>query len=525
MLAAIRRAPSRVHRSDWSGCCARCQAERWALATGGMLARSCSGEHGERRFGEVWNLLAQAPGAASNWTNAEAERVSDPCKGLYPYALMRMLRRYRQLIVDEEVQDLRVSLADPAHRQSVFEKIIGLSWKQWPIALMRDLESTLTADLKPLVIAESGYHEERILAHLARDLFLNVHGYQGLQIEHAPWAFNRTVSDIARPLNEKEGGADIRVANQDSAEQPGDMDPQVIFRHLGYRAYANGSWLAKIESAVDTPAPIREWIQRVRASSLTQTELLDQESLPSRTWILMRGGPVNYEKTEFHLLFKFLRENFSHSNLGFDISSDEPSVSKDDPNDVFEDFIMGRRNVLMSGSIHDLLLEEFWIPINKTFVRIIDKNDFRDLSKFINRPRGQNVILFSDPCLSGCHPQPLAVVFRHAHGHSPAWQSSVPTIAPRVPATFSRRRGLRRLPGEGSLERRVCLPPLSAEEYLPLQQAVLSVQRLPFPARHRGRRHRTLPTQSFTPEPGSILHVGGVGNNRIGKLRSSAAKA
>ena len=53
--------------------------------------------------------------------------------------------------------------------------------------------------------------------------------------------------------------------------------------------------------------------------------------------------------------------------------------------------------------------------------------------------------------------------------------------------------------------------------HLPLQQAVLSVQRLPFPARHRGRRHRTLPTQSFTPEPGSILHVGGVGNNRIGK--------
>ena len=66
-----------------------------------------------------------------------------------------------------------------------------------------------------------------------------------------------------------------------------------------------------------------------------------------------------------------------------------------------------------------------------------------------------------DPCLSGCHPQPLAVVFGHAHGRSPAWQSSVPTIAPRVPATFSRRRGLRRLPGEGSLERRVCLPPLS----------------------------------------------------------------
>ena len=59
--------------------------------------------------------------------------------------------------------------------------------------------------------------------------------------------------------------------------------------------------------------------------------------------------------------------------------------------------------------------------------------------------------------------------------------------------------------------------------HLPFQQAVLSVQRLPFPARHRGRRHRTLPTQSFTPEPGSILHVGGVGNNRIGKDRTWTA--
>ena len=61
--------------------------------------------------------------------------------------------------------------------------------------------------------------------------------------------------------------------------------------------------------------------------------------------------------------------------------------------------------------------------------------------------------------------------------------------------------------------------------HLPFQQAVLSVQRLPFPARHRGRRHRTLPTQSFTPEPGSILHVGGVGNNRIGKDRWSRSAA
>ena len=31
------------------------------------------------------------------------------------------------------------------------------------------------------------------------------------------------------------------------------------------------------------------------------------------------------------------------------------------------------------------------------------------------------------------------------------------------------------------------------------------------------------PTQSFTPEPGSTLHVGGVGNNRIGKEHTCRA--
>ena len=97
-----------------------------------------------------------------------------------------------------------------------------------------------------------------------------------------------------------------------------------------------------------------------------------------------------------------------------------------------------------------------------------------------------------DLCLSGCHPQPLAVVFGHAHGHSPAWQSSVPTIAPRVPATFSRRRGLRRLPGEGSLERRVCLPPLSAEEYLPIIHLVFANLKTWLNGIHHGVSHQHL---------------------------------
>src|SRR5271169_1736548 len=75
-------------------------------------------------------------------------------------------------------------------------------------------------------------------------------------------------------------------------------------------------------------------------------------------------------------------------------------------------------------------------------------------------------------CLSGCNPQPLALVFGHAHGRSPAWRSSAPTIAPRVV-----NRGLRYAP------------------------------------------------QSFTPVPGSTLHLGGVGKNWIGKSHSSRSAA
>ena len=108
------------------------------------------------------------------------------------------------------------------------------------------------AKLKLLTIGESGYHEERILAHLASDLFLNVHGYRGLQIAHAPWAFDLAVSDASRPVNEE---ADIRVANHDLPDEKGGADDKVIFRHVGYRAYASGAWLADLASAADTPAP------------------------------------------------------------------------------------------------------------------------------------------------------------------------------------------------------------------------------------------------------------------------------
>ena len=58
----------------------------------------------------------------------------------------------------------------------------------------------------------------------------------------------------------------------------------------------------------------------------------------------------------------------------------------------------------------------------------------RSYARYYNEARTHRSL--NKACLSGCHRQPLAVVFGDAHGRSPAWQSSVPTIAPRVPATF-----------------------------------------------------------------------------------------
>src|SRR6516225_4077914 len=83
------------------------------------------------------------------------------------------------------------------------------------------------------------------------------------------------------------------------------------------------------------------------------------------------------------------------------------------------------------------------------------------LLHFVGEADWSDARVLMKACLSGCNPQPLGLVFGHAHGRSPAWRSSAPTIAPRISATFSRRRGLRRLLGEDSLERRVHLPPLS----------------------------------------------------------------
>ena len=57
---------------------------------------------------------------------------------------------------------------------------------------------------------------------------------------------------------------------------------------------------------------------------------------------------------------------------------------------------------------------------------------------------------------------------------------------------FFPRRGVLRLPGEGSLERRVCLPPLSAEEYLPIIHLVFANLKTWLNGIHHGVSHQHL---------------------------------
>jgi prevent-host-death family protein len=393
--------------SDFRGGRTLEEAEVWATRGAATIARSCAGANGEERFASVWRELARHPWAAFDLPDHEAGEISDPCDTLLPYALMRMLRREKELAIDAEMQNLRMSLTKPRDRQSVLEKIIGMDWKKWPIPVIHELGVKLRQFVDegklrlPLTIGESGYHEERILAHFARDLFLTVNGYDGFQILFSPWtgAVDQKASLVWRPVVQPIGGVDVRLVNKDVAnadpqwasEEIADEAP--IFRHHGYRAYANGAWLARLAAAPDTPARVSEWINSLKQLS-PASRPLDVDSLSVRSWILMKGKPVNYIKTEFALLFRFLREKFSQSKVGFDLP--EPEAPSDpDPDDVFDDFLLGRCDVLMSGSIHDLLLEEFWIPMNKTFVKIIDKDDFAELHQFIGRPAGQNVLRFS----------------------------------------------------------------------------------------------------------------------------------
>src|ERR1039457_646112 len=105
----------------------------------------------------------------------------------------------------------------------------------------------------------------------------------------------------------------------------------------------------------------------------------------------------------------------------------------------------------------------------------------------------QSVNATNQPCLSCCHPQPLAVVLRNTerflndgHGSSSARQSSLSEIASGFSTTFSGRRGLRQLFDAGALVQRVCMSALRGNwRALSFCQPARSPSLSRVPPRHR----------------------------------------
>ena len=388
-------------------------AEEFGREIGATMARYCGiTDQGGRRFQDVWNILVNDPLSSfkpicSNCrlTTYDAliltRLMEFQSKSSFRLALMHMLRAFRMATADAEAYEIKTRLADGINPgASLFENVLGMDTGLWADAI-RSTEKLAglveRSNLRPtvLTIGESGYHEERILAHLVRDLFVSQLGYAGVDVANAPWALSRRVVGINKKLNSFWGGADVRIVNRDtpigdvqiSSENP------VLFYHLGYRAFAEMRWLCKLSMVDQVPTRVKSWIEELRKPAV-RSEHFGSETLPERAWLFLRGRPVNYTKSEFSLLFEFLMEQIKKSGMEDTISL--PSEQWRNPDDVFEDFISGKRHVLMSGSIHDLILEDFWISKNRTFVKILDKSDFLNLVGRLGPPSGGNVMIFSD---------------------------------------------------------------------------------------------------------------------------------
>jgi hypothetical protein len=388
-------------------------AEEFGREIGATMARYCGiTDQGGRRFQDVWNILVNDPLSSFKPGLFQLPLVDirriDPdepdgvsVESNFRLALMHMLRAFRMATADAEAYEIKTRLADGINPgASLFENVLGMDTGLWADAI-RSTEKLAglveRSNLRPtvLTIGESGYHEERILAHLVRDLFVSQLGYAGIDVANAPWALSRRVVGINKKLNSFWGGADVRIVNRDTPlgdVQISSEDP-VLFYHLGYRAFAEMRWLCKLSMVDQTPARVKIWIEELRKPGV-RSEHFGSETLPERAWLFLRGRPVNYTKSEFSLLFEFLMEQVKKSGVEDTISL--PSEQSRNPDDVFEEFISGKRHVLMSGSIHDLILEDFWIAKNRTFVKILDKSDFLNLVGRLGPPSGGNVMIFSD---------------------------------------------------------------------------------------------------------------------------------
>ncbi|MEA3016588.1 MAG: hypothetical protein QOI38_1310 [Sphingomonadales bacterium] len=357
---------------------------------GATLARYCgSGEQGERKFNEVWTRLIDSPLA----TLDRESGIEPPEHGRFRLAIMSLLQFWAREAADTNALLVRRRCA--GLKKALLVVVLDLGRGHWARALeaAEALRQALEAANMPapqiLIVGVSGYHEERIIGKLASDIFLLKCGYDGLQLASSPWASEGTVEGVNEQFGHRVGSADVRLVS--AVSLPGrdttSFKRGAIFRHLGYRAFASQSWLLRQRHAKATPDAVREWIDHYFAGEPD----LSLETLPQRAWLCLKGRPINYPNTEFPEMLRYLSgrcDAFGSPGVPA-LAADDP-----DPDDVFEQFLTGASSVLLSGSIHDLLLEEYWTDHGKGFVKLLDKGDFADWYR--SSDVGLNYIKFSD---------------------------------------------------------------------------------------------------------------------------------
>jgi DNA-binding MarR family transcriptional regulator len=355
---------------------------------GATLARYCGeGEEGERKFSEVWERLI-----GSSLASLDKRANAEPAvSGRFRLAMMSLLQFYAREAADANALLVRRRCA--GLRKSLLEVVLNLDRGYWADAVQTAgaLDEALQGADMPgpqiLLVGVSGYHEERIIGKLASDIFLLERGYDGLQLASSPWASDGAAVGVNARYNRRVGPPDVRLVNAASLTKA-PPENWTVFRHLGYRAFARQAWLWRQGQAKATPKSVRDWIRCYFTSGEPD---LGWETRPQRAWLCLNGQPVNYRKTEFPALLRHLRAQCT--GLG---SPDIPPVATGDPvpDDVFEQFLAGASDVLISGSIHDLLLEEYWTDHNRGFVKLLEKDDFADW--YATSKVGVNFIKFAD---------------------------------------------------------------------------------------------------------------------------------
>jgi DNA-binding MarR family transcriptional regulator len=364
-------------------------AAAYGREVGVTLVRYCGADDdGALKFSMLWTALLE-----NIFDGHEGDDRA--VRGRIRVALMSLLQSYAREFAEQSARELRRT---QDFNDTVFASLFRIGHGQWNEVLTRaerlgaELNNARLPSHQVLLIGASGYHEERILGKLAVEFFLTANGFEGLQIASSPWAADGRLDGFNKPFGKYVGEADIRLVNY-SADRNGAARSgwsQPVFRHRGYRAFANKRWLEEQLHERGTPSAVCNWIEACLGE---RDGVFTPDTLPQRAWLCLKGEPVNYAQTEFQALLEYLFDACAQLSKDAPVIVPRPVAGHIDPDDVFEEFLTGQRKVLMSGSIHDLLIEEFWTTRARTFVRLLDKDDFQEL--YNRTPLGYNSIRFS----------------------------------------------------------------------------------------------------------------------------------